>query len=304
LDTYQFKEHALRYLQMFSPNSGFCILPDKRYAGDRVDGRLVGGRLVVTKPFRKDEKIECLKGCVAEVTKEEEPVMLRPGENDFSVMFSNRNDRSQLWLGPAAYINHDCNPTCKFISSGTAASVQVVRDMGVRDEITCFYGEGYFGLNNSLCACSTCEAEGKGAYTGKGGNGASTVTKAAPRSQEEEFARLSDPTLVTGGYTDARPSTRDKGFGAAPEITERDRVLHTLHKFEGGALQKLDRTHPTQPSAVFVNPGDAAEPFFWSALPLPLLVGVHVDGHSLLCSRPRQRGAHLHHRPIRWGGRP
>ena len=32
MDTEQFKEHAFRYLQMYLPTSGFCILPDTRCA--------------------------------------------------------------------------------------------------------------------------------------------------------------------------------------------------------------------------------------------------------------------------------
>ena len=92
--------------------------------------------------------------------------LLHEGKNNISVTYSSRDKCSLLWLGPAAYINHDCCPNSTFVSQGKGVdSLQATRSILPGEEITCAYGNDFFGYGNCKARRGT-EEEAKGVAKG------------------------------------------------------------------------------------------------------------------------------------------
>ncbi|CAH8541062.1 unnamed protein product [Dicrocoelium dendriticum] len=163
LDT-RFRDHIFRYLLLFDDRSGVEIRTCSRYASENH----VGAAIFATKDWPKGAKINTLVGCIAELNHSEELAFLKHRKNDFSVMYSSRKNCSQLWLGPAAYVNHDCQPNCEFTINcdvDARMSLEAKTDIHKGDEIFIYYGKHFFDLNNSACECFTCELLGHGFFS-------------------------------------------------------------------------------------------------------------------------------------------
>ncbi|KAI8323684.1 SET domain-containing protein, partial [Martensiomyces pterosporus] len=149
-----FKLHAGRYFSMYLPEAGYEIGQTDRYKV--VTGRREA-KIVATKRYTLGMVINLCSGSVAKLGDLEIQRMEKEGA-DFSVMWWSKKKSMCLFLGPARFVNHDCDSNCRFTALGSdAICFQALKTIEPGEEITTHYGNNYFGEGNCECLCATCE---------------------------------------------------------------------------------------------------------------------------------------------------
>ncbi|KAF8840513.1 SET domain-containing protein [Paxillus ammoniavirescens] len=162
-----FATHASRYFELYHPGGCIEIAHTSRYSHKTGKSELC---ILATRPLTPGMVIAELKGSMAHLSKEEDRELKRTDlknldiRRDFSVIHSRQMKKNHLFLGPARFVNHDCENNCELFREGKYITFRVIRPITIGEEITAHYGDGYFGSRNRYCLCETCETNGRGGY--------------------------------------------------------------------------------------------------------------------------------------------
>lgn len=149
-DLFEFEFHLRRYLNVYHSKAGYELDQTFRYKSSTK----VEARILATREWSAGDQIRHCSGIIAQLTGEEEDAL---ANRDFSVMYSTKLKSMCLFMGPARFVNHDCKPNCEFLPQGNLITFKVIKPIAIDTEITCFYGNDYFGVGNCDCLCESCE---------------------------------------------------------------------------------------------------------------------------------------------------
>ncbi|KAK7472765.1 histone lysine methyltransferase Set9, variant 2 [Stygiomarasmius scandens] len=162
-----FATHASRYFELYNPGGSIEIAHTSRYSHRTGKSELC---ILATRNLVPGTVITELKGSMANLTDEEDRELKRTDlrhsdiRRDFSVIHSKSMKKNHLFLGPARFVNHDCENNCELFREGRYITFRVIKPIALGEEITAHYGDGYFGRKNRNCLCETCEKKGRGGY--------------------------------------------------------------------------------------------------------------------------------------------
>lgn len=147
-----FRQHLQKYINIYKPGRVFQIVHTNRYIRTKYEAAVCAHQ-----PIKAEQTIPYLTGTYVSMTDEQEKNLRRTGK-DFSIVNSGNKKGLSVFLGPARFVNHDCQPNARLVTGNNRQmSVVATRYISKGDEITVYYSDDYFGDNNCDCLCLSCE---------------------------------------------------------------------------------------------------------------------------------------------------
>ncbi|KZT19063.1 hypothetical protein NEOLEDRAFT_76291 [Neolentinus lepideus HHB14362 ss-1] len=236
-----FATHASRYFELYHPSGSIEIAHTSRYSHRTGKSELC---ILATRPLAPGAVISELKGSMADLTDEEDRELKRTDRRhtdgirrDFSVIHSKQMKKNHLFLGPARFVNHDCDNNCELFREGKYITFRVIKPIGVGEEVTAHYGYGYFGHKNRHCLCETCEKLGRGGY--------------APQPAEDELSEYNsdEDSGTSGGSSDEESSKQTTTVNVNERRTRRGVYAILPDKHAGSDSEEEEEEDDEEPSA-------------------------------------------------------
>lgn len=283
-------------LKAASPLAATTLRPKGRRSGD-LPGQGLPSRtgskadlcVVAVKSFKPGDLIPC-KGGVKDLTKAEDESLRNEAaasrENkvkqcysgglgqgrDFSIIKSSMRNCSQLLLGPARFVNHDCEPSVQFYRNGQQMMFKVLRPIQPNEEILVGYGEHYFGWQNCECLCATCEARGSGAFAREGFNSLTEreATEAAKKNASPDSSADSKRLLSLRIRSRKSSPNYTAANGRSPSTSSATATPHRLESLTGAEEYAKRRSNSQSSNGIrnsvtpsdreLIDPADARGP--------------------------------------------
>ncbi|BFZ53379.1 histone lysine methyltransferase Set9 [Savitreella phatthalungensis] len=153
-----FERHARKYLNIYRPEAAFEISATERYGTAKAEACILAVR-----DLNPGEILSQLCGTFVAMTQDEEDYY-ENDQQDFSILHSSRLGAMCLFLGPARFVNHECEPNAAFVTTGVTITLTVIKPIRKGEEVTVFYSPDYFGPDNVECKCACCERRGANGY--------------------------------------------------------------------------------------------------------------------------------------------
>ncbi len=221
----EFDNHVRLYANIYDEKVGFEIDTTDRYISK--SGR-VEACVIARKEYTEGEKIEKLIGSMIPIQPDEKGVWERG--RDFSIVVTSRS-KECLMLGPARFVNHDCNANCRFSTAGVGGlrmSLIATRNINIGEEITVMYGDDYFGKDNRECLCLTCEREHKGAFAPRSYYEAMDLNKPTEEIPDDRFEELDNIMKV---YYNKIRNKRERSKLERESSNEKENINITINSY-------------------------------------------------------------------------